>query len=121
MKYQIGLNKEIVSIYSDALEKASTLGIDLKKIYDDLIVRKEYGNKINYKQILSADSSSSMNGFTGIVKELDKIKMIMQLSNSKSLNELCEIDKEIAEQSLSLISLNFEHISKWINNEQGSK
>jgi len=121
MKYQIGLNKEIAFIYSNALEKASKLGINLKEIYDDVIVRKEYGNKINYEQILSADSSSSMNGFTGIVKELDSIKMIMQLSNSKSLDELCEIDKEIVQQSLTLISLNFEHISKWINLEQGSK
>tara|TARA_B110000908_G_C10039562_1_gene351180 strand:+ start:181 stop:549 length:369 start_codon:yes stop_codon:yes gene_type:complete len=122
MKYKTGLNKDIVLMYSEALDKATRLGINLKNIYEnDVLVREEYGKKIDYAQILSADSSSSLNGFIGIINELKSIEMIMQLSNTKSYKELDEVDKDIIEQSLSLISSFFEHISKWVNIEQDNQ
>ncbi|MDB9973554.1 hypothetical protein OAD83_01440 [Gammaproteobacteria bacterium] len=118
MDSKIGHNDEIITLYSKAEKKASTLGIDLKHLYENSKVRNDYGKKNKYDQILTADSSGALNGFLGISKELESISLIMSLSNSLSYKNLDEMDKEIVDQAISLICSYFEHINKWINIEK---
>ena len=118
MDSKIGHNDEIITLYSKAEKKASTLGIDLKHLYENSKVRNDYGKKNKYDQILTADSSGALNGFLGISKELESISLIMSISNSLSYKNLDEMDKEIVDQAISLICSYFEHINKWINIEK---
>lgn len=118
MKSKNGHNNEIISLYSKAEKKATTLGIDLQHLYENSKVRNEYGKKNKYDQILTADSSGALNGFLGISKELESINLIFSLSNSLSYENLDEMDKEIVDQATSLICSYFEHINKWINIEK---